>query len=217
MDRLKNILEAVRRKSHAPRLTATGHGPRHRSAEEKSQAELERLHEIVRDRKQIAWESDISYHLWELYRSLFRHDSPHSAEYHVPDGEWYDVKILHAGATNGQNRFEFELKGARYRFVDDEEVQGWCENIKNFSLQLYDSEDRCLIEIPMKLRVDREGRNYSIATDGPRAFLPGDWIKNFIDVKLKQQQIRNQEIRAQKHEERLSEIEDLKERFGISD
>jgi hypothetical protein len=69
----------------------------------------------------------------------------------------------------------------------------------------------------MKVRVDRWGRNYSISSDGPDAFLPGDWINDFINATLKQQRIRNQEIRAQKHQERLWEIEDLKDRFGISD
>jgi hypothetical protein len=69
----------------------------------------------------------------------------------------------------------------------------------------------------MKMKVDSPGRIYSIATDGPKAFLPGDWINDFINVKLKHQSIRNQEIRAQKHQERMFEIEDLKNRFGISD
>ena len=69
----------------------------------------------------------------------------------------------------------------------------------------------------MKVRVDRLGRNYSILSEGPRAFLPGDWISEFINVKLKRQSIRNREIREQKHKERLAEIEELKNRFGISD
>ena len=74
-----------------------------------------------------------------------------------------------------------------------------------------------LIEIPRKMRIDKWGRNYSILSDGPNAFLPGGWINDFISVTLKHQHIRNQEIRAQKHQERLSEIEGLKGRFGILD
>jgi hypothetical protein len=109
------------------------------------------------------------------------------------------------------------LQGAKYQFVDDEEKQGWRENIKFFSLFLYDDSDRCLIEIPMKMRVDKLGRNYSILSDGPKAFLPGGWLNDFVNVTLIHQHIRNQEIRAQKHQERLFEIEDLKDRFGISD
>ena len=42
-------------------------------------------------------------------------------------------------------------------------------------------------------------------------------VRDFIKVKLKHQRIRNQEIRAQQHQERLSEIEELKARFGILD
>jgi len=90
-------------------------------------------------------------------------------------------------------------------------------NTKLFSLFLYDDSDRCLIEIPMKMKVDSSGRQYSILLDGPKAFLPGGWINDFINVKLKHQSLRNQEIRAQKHQERLFEIEDLKDRFGILD
>ena len=69
----------------------------------------------------------------------------------------------------------------------------------------------------VKIKVDSLGRKYSISSDGPKAFLPGDWINDFINTTLKHQRIRNQEIRAQKHQERLWEIEDLKDRFGISD
>ena len=90
-------------------------------------------------------------------------------------------------------------------------------HLKYFSLFLYDDSGRCLIEIPMKMRVDKLGRDYSILSDGPRAFLPGDWTKDFINVSLKHQSIRNHEIRLQKHRDQLREIEDLKNRFGISD
>ncbi len=62
-----------------------------------------------------------------------------------------------------------------------------------------------------------QGRSYSILSDGPRAFLPGDWVNEFIRVKLKHQRLQSQEIRDQKHQERLWEIEDLKDRFGIRD
>ena len=127
------------------------------------------------------------------------------------------MKILKVRTENDLNKLEFELKGDKYRFIDDEETQGWSLNQKTFSLFLYDETGRCLIEIPMKLRVDSSGRNYSVASGGPEAFLAGDWIKDFINVKLKHQSIRNQEIRAQKHQERLREIEDLKGRFGIQD
>ena len=182
---------------------------------EESEAELERLQKLIEDRKQIARDTDISHHLWGLYKSLSRYTSPHSLDRYIQDGEWYDVKILQVSTQNGLNEFEFELKGARYKFVDDEEKQGWRENMKVFSLFLYDDSDRCLIEIPMKMHVHSTGRIYSISSDGPKAFLPGGWINDFISVKLKHQSIRNQEIRAQKHQERLCEIEDLKERFGI--
>ena len=105
----------------------------------------------------------------------------------------------------------------RDRVADDEEQQGWRENIKYFSLFLYDDSQRCLIEVPIKMRVDSEGRNYSVLSDGPSAFLPGRWTHDFINVRLKQQSILNREIRTLKHQERLREIEDLKQRFGIED
>lgn len=201
---------------------AVHHHPENHSTllteEEKCQAELERLKALIEGRKQIALDSDISHHLWDFYYTYFwQATNTQSVDRFVQYGEWYDVKILQAGQVNGLNKVEFELKGDRYRFVDDEETQGWRENIKFFSLFLYDSSDRCLIEIPMKLRVDRWGRNYSVQLSGPSAFLPGDWLSDFISVKLKHQSLRNQEIREQKHQERLWEIEDLKDRFGISD
>lgn len=187
------------------------------TAEEKSKAELEKLQRIIEDRKRIARETDVSYHLWELYRSFFRGPDPQSLDPMVHDGEWYDVKTLKVSTRNGLNEFEFELQGRKYRFVDDEERQGWRENLKYFSLFLYDDSDRCLIEIPMRMRVDSEGRDYAILLDGPTAFLPGHWINDFINVRLKHQSIRNHEIRSQKHRDRLREIEDLKTRFGIVD
>ena len=182
-----------------------------------SKAELERLQKIIEDRKQIARQSDISYHLWGLYDSHFRNSQSHTLNQFLYEGEWFDVKVLRASEQNGLNEFEFELKGARYRFVDDEERRGWSDNIKHFSLFLYDESGKCLIEVPMKVNIDKTGRKYSISSNGPEAFLPSDWIKDFINVKLKHQSLQNQEIRTQKHQERLSEIEDLKRRFGISD
>jgi hypothetical protein len=133
------------------------------------------------------------------------------------EGEWYDVKILQVSSENNSNRFVFELNGASYTFMDDEDQHGWSDNVKLFGLFLYDSSGRCLIEIPVKVKVDKSGRNYSIPSGGPTAFLPGDWIKEFINTKLKHQHLRNREIREEKHKERLSEIEELKDRFGISD
>jgi len=187
------------------------------SEEEQSKAELARIQKLIEDRKQIARDTDLSYHLWGLYRSFFRGDDMQSLNHTVQVGKWYDIKALQVGSGNGLNEFEFELKGGKYKFIDDEEKQGWCENIKFFSLFLFDDADRCLIEIPMKMRVDSQGRDYSILSDGPRAFLAGPWIGDFINVRLKHQSIRNQEIRSQKHEERLREIKDLKSRFGITD
>ena len=209
--------ELLQRKPREPGQASTAPGSQGLTEEERSKAELARLQEFIEDRKQVARDADVSYHLWGFYRSLFRNAASGSLEHYVQDGEWYDVNILRAGARDGRNEFEFELKGARYKFVDDEEKQGWRENIKFFSLFLYDDSGRCLIEIPMKMRVDKLGRNYSIMSEGPRAFLPGEWVNDFINVKLKHQSIRNQEIRAQKHQERLWEIKDLKDRFGLSD
>ena len=184
---------------------------------EESEAELERLQKLIDDRKQIAWDTDISHHLWGLYKSLLPNIRSQSLDRTMQNDAWYDVKVLQVSTNNGLNKFEFELRGARYTFVDDEEQQGWRENMKVFSLFLYDDSDRCLIEIPMKMNVDSSGRRYSISSSGPNAFLLGSWINDFISVKLKHQSLHNQEIRAQKHQERLFEIEDLKNRFGILD
>ena len=199
----------------APRIVEIE--PRALSEEERSLAELERLQEIIEDRKQIARDTDISYHLWGFYRSDFRYTGPGTVDFALPDGEWYGVRILSAGADDGFNRTEFELKGNRYTFSDDEERHGWADKIRRFSVFLHDDSGHCLIEIPMKVRIDRSGRHYSLSSEGPKAFLPGEWVGDFINVKLKHQRLRNQEIREQKHQERLWEIEDLKDRFGISD
>jgi hypothetical protein len=216
-DRLNISPEAEQRKPHEPERPVTESEPMNLTAEEKSKAELERLQKLIEDRKQIARESDISHHLWGFYKNHFRFPSSKSLDRYNQYGEWYDVKILQVSTKNNLNKFEFEFNGAKYKFVDDEENQGWCENMKYFNLFLYDDSDRCLIDIPMKLKVDRWGRQYSIPSGGPKAFLPGGWINDFVNVTLKHKSIRNQEIRAQKHQERLSEIEDLKDRFGIWD
>lgn len=187
------------------------------TSEEMSKLQLERLQELIEERKQIARNTDISYHLWGMYKSYFRTASSQAPNRYFQDGDWYDVNMLQVSAQDGLNRIEFELKGRKFKFVDDEERQGWRENMKLFSLFLYDDSDRCLIEIPMKMRVDADGRHYSILSDGPKAFLPNGWVSDFINVRLKQQSIINQEVRAQLHEERLREIEELKARFGISD
>lgn len=184
-------------------------------ATEKSKAELEKLQEIIEDQKQVARDADISHHLWGLYEILLQYSGSHSVDRYFQTGEWFEVKILKFSTKNSLNEITFDLKGTTYTFVNDEESQGWSLNIKSFSLFLYDHSGRCLIEVPMKLRVDSSGRNYAVASGGPEAFLNGDWIKDFINVKLKHQSILNQEIRAQKHRERLREIEELKDRFGI--
>lgn len=216
-DRLHISPYTRQRKADVPEQPDTESEAKDLISEEDSKAELERVKKVIEDRKRIAMEADISHHLWGLYKSHFRFTSDQSLDPYVQDGEWYNVKTLRARTQNGLNEFEFELKGARYKFVDDEERQGWADKLKFFSLFLYDDSNRCLIEIPMKLRVDKVGRNYSISSDGPKAFLPGGWIKDFINVKLKHQHLRNEAIREQKHQERLSEIEELKDRFGIWD
>jgi hypothetical protein len=185
--------------------------------EEEVEAELKRLQKLVRERKKMAWETDISHHLWGLYKSILPSASLYTSDQHTKDGEWYAVKVLNVSDQDRLNTFEFELKGEKYKFVDDEERQNWRDKVKLFSLFLYDDAGRCLIEIPMKSTIEGSGRHYSVAAGGPNALLPGDWITHFINVKLKHQRMRNQEIRAQKHQARLSEIEELKGRFGILD
>ena len=216
LDRLNFSPDAEKRKPHQPEQPITESEPKVMTIDE-SKTELETLLKLIEDRKQVAMDTDISYHLWGLYKNLLRHTSPHALDRDIQGSEWYDVKILRVSTQNGLNESEFELKGARYKFVDDEEKQGWHMNKKIFGLFLYDDSDRCLIEIPMKMKVDSSGRNYSILLGGPNAFIPGDWINDFINVKLKHQSMHNQEIRAQKHQERLIEIEDLKNRFGFLD
>lgn len=217
INRLKIFLETVQRGANKPQEPSDENQSRSMTSEEKSKAELLRLQRLIENRKQIAWDSDISHHLWSFYKSNFRNSNLNPVDRLIRDGEWYDVNILHSSSRNGQNKFEFELMGGRYKFIDDEENQGWCDNIKFFSLFLYDELDRCLIEIPMKLKIDKWGRNYSILSDGPKAFIPNGWIKDFINVILKHQRIHNEDIREQKHRERIGEIEDLKNRFGLSE
>jgi hypothetical protein len=187
------------------------------TTEEESRLELERLQKLITDRKKIAWETDISYHVWNLYRSHFRSMGPHIINPLDHNGKWYELKLLKNSRLNDVKKFEFELSGVHYRFEEDEDRQAISNNIKLFNLCLYDEADRCLVDIPMKLRVDEFGKSYSISSDSPKAFILGPWIKDFINVSLKHQNIRNQEIRAQKHEERLREIEELKDKFGIAD
>ena len=217
LDRINAIPWDWWRKPRETDLPVAGGAPRNPTEEEESKAELERLQAVIEEQKKMARDTDVSYHLWGFYQSRFRRAGLRALERPAEEGDWLGVKILRTETQNGLNKCDFELKGARYRFVDDEENQGWCDNAKFFSLYLYDDSDRCLIEIPMKLKVDKWGRNYSLVSDGPRAFRAGDWINEFITVKLRHQRARNQEIRSQKHQERLWEIEDLKNRFGISD
>jgi len=217
LDRLRTRFGAGQPASPEPERRFVPDGPRVLSEEERSLAELERLQRIIAGRKKIAWESDISYHLWGFYKDHLRNADPGYLDRHAPEGEWYEVRVLKAGAQNGLRRAEFDLKGARYVFVDDEERHAWTDKIKLFSLSLHDDSGRCLIEIPIKVRVDRWGSHYSVVSDGPNAFRPGDWVSDFVNVILKHQSLRNREIREQKHRDRLWEIEELKDRFGIPD
>jgi hypothetical protein len=216
LDRLNIRPKAGRREPPKPESASYG-TELDAMTEEEVEAELKRLHRLVRDRKKMAWETDISHHLWGLYKSILPSASLYTGDPRTQDDEWYAVKILQVSSQKGLNTFEFEVKGAKYKFVDDEERQNWRDKVKLFSLCLYDDSGRCLIEIPMKSKIEGSGRHYSVSTGGPNALLPGDWINDFIKVKLKHQRMRNQEIRAQKHQARLSEIEELKGRFGILD
>lgn len=215
LNRLIRLLQTWQGKQDETVRTADGIDPRQKTDEAQIRAELERVQEIIEARKQVARDSDISYHLWSFYQNHFRDAHKFSPGQSEQVGEWYDVKILKTDTKNDLTEFTFEMNGARYKFVDDEETQSWALNVKVFSLFLYDDSGRCLIEVPIKVQVDRSGRKYSISPGGPKAFLPGGWTNDFINTKLKHQRMRNQEIRAQKHEERLNEIEDLKDRFGI--
>lgn len=187
------------------------------TTEESSKVELELLQKLINDRKKIAWATDLSYHVWNLYKSNFRSVDPLAMNSYSHDGKWYELKIIRAKTIDDLRISEFELSEVRYKFVDDEEKHKISDNMKLFNLHLYDDSDRCLMSIPMKLRVNDLGKSYSISSDSPKAFILGSWIKDFVNVSLKHQNIRNQEIREQMHQERLREIKELKDRFGISD
>lgn len=216
-DRLMSGINAFHSKSQESGQPANEGESRVLTAEEESEAEWKRLQKIIEDRKKLASATDISHHLWSLYKDHFRFTSPQSLDPYNQDDEWYGVKILKTSTKNNLNKFEFELKGDRYTFIDDEESRNWSDNVKFFSLYLYDGSGHCLIEVPMSVRVDKLWRKYSVLSGGPKAFLPGGWTNDFINTTLIHQSIRNREIRQQKHQERLWEIEDLKDRFGISD
>ena len=217
LDRLIIRLKALQGDQQKPEQPVIGSAPKAMTAEEKSEVELQRLQKLIGDRKKLAQDTDISHHLWSLYKNHFRFTSPQSLDPHNQAGDTYGVKILKASSRNNLNQFEFELKGVRYKFIDDEENRSFSDNVKHFSLFLYDDSDNCLIEVPMKVKVDKLWRKYSVSSGGPTAFLPGTWTNDFINATLIHQSIRKKEIRAQKHQERLWEIEDLKDRFGISD
>jgi hypothetical protein len=187
------------------------------STQESSRRELDRLRKLINERKRFALETDISYHVWNLYRNHIRTADPHAMNVLNQNARWYELTILKADNVNNLKKFDFELNQVRYRFVDDEETQKITEGLRLFNLRLYDESGRCLVDIPMKLRVDDTGKTYSVSSDSPKAFILGDWINDFIKVSLKHENIRNQEIRAQKHQERLREIEELKAKFGIAD
>src|SRR5690606_17588239 len=93
------------------------------TTEEESRLELERLQKLITDRKKIAWETDISYHVWNLYRTHFRAMGPHIINPLEHDGKWWELKLLKNSKLNDVKNFEFELSGVRYRFEDDEERQ----------------------------------------------------------------------------------------------
>jgi hypothetical protein len=217
LDRLIISLKAYQSQPHESEQPVTESEPKALTAEEKSKAELERLQTLIKERKQLARDSDLSHHLWSLYKNHFRFTSPQSLDPDNQDGDWYGVKILQVSTKNNLNKFEFELNGAKYKFIDDEENRNWSDKVKLFDLFLYDDSDHCLIEIPMKVQSDKWGRKYSILSGGPKAFLPGDWTNDFINSTLIHESTRNKEIRELEHQERLWEIEDLKDRFGISD
>ena len=217
LNRLTISLKAFQSKKHESEQSVTETGPTFLVEEEKSKAALESLQNLVQDRKQLARDTDVSHHLWSLYKDHFRFTSAESLDPHNQDGEWYGVKILHSSTKNFLNIFEFELNRTWYKFIDDEENRNWSDNVKYFSLFLYDDSNRCLIEIPMMVKVIQLLRKYSVLSGGPRAFIPGGWTTDFINAKFVHQSKRNKEIRTQKHQERLREIEDLKDRFGISD
>jgi hypothetical protein len=61
LDRLNISPVAGERKPHEPEQPFTESEPQLLTAEE-SEAELERLRKLIEDRKQVAWNSDISYH-----------------------------------------------------------------------------------------------------------------------------------------------------------
>ena len=172
LDRLNISPEAEQRKPHEPKRPVTESEPKvlTLTEEEMSKAELERLQKLIGDRKKSAWETDISYHLWNLYKTYFRCTSPPSMDRYNQDGKWYDLKILQASTKNNLNKFEFELNGVKYKFVDDEEKQGWGDKIKYFNLFLYDDSDCCVIDIPMQVRVDRWGRIIPFYQTGQKHF-----------------------------------------------
>ena len=198
LNRLNVSLNAYQSKPQESDQPVTVSGPKALTVEEKSEAELKSLQSLIEERKQLAKDSDISHHLWSLYKFHFRFTSPQSLDPHNQDGEWYGVKILHSSTKNNLNIFEFELNGARYKFIDDEENRNWSDNLKLFDLFLYDDSDHCLIEVPMKVRVDKLLRKYSVLSGGPKAFLPGKWTNDFVNATLIHQSNRNKEIRELK-------------------
>jgi hypothetical protein len=71
LDRLIS-LKAYLSKPHKSEQPVTESDPKVLTAEEKSSAELERLQKLIEVRKQLARNTDISHHLWSLYKNHFR-------------------------------------------------------------------------------------------------------------------------------------------------
>ena len=101
VNRLNKLLEALQGKTGDEVQSGMGSGAASLNTEEQSKAELRRLQKVIDDRKQVASDTDISYHLWDLYISHFRTGGSQSLERFVQDGEWYDVNVLKTSSANG--------------------------------------------------------------------------------------------------------------------
>lgn len=133
---------------------------------------------VIGARYELAKSTNISNHVWHIYSDFFQSLSENDDA--VPG---FDVKIIQAARSLEGKTYLFSLAGNRYRLSASNRIRSHQPNDYSdyYKLELKDASGRCILAFRVY------GERYEKVTifrpaSLVEAFIPGDWVADFVAV-----------------------------------
>jgi len=171
------------------------------------------VHEIVSKRQKLAKSTNITEHVWNVFSPSFRFRSEFNRDSYEKTDNTIELSYTEKTIEGGTEQHYFQLHGNSYILVASK-GSNWLPDgsTEFYEITLSDSKRYTLLLFRAYDQGDDMGSNY-IPSGSPEAFVPGDWVGDFLAASQKYNSI----IKIEREESRNSNenIEDLKSRYGI--